>query len=73
MVMRSVINISLPKSMVKTVEEEVKKGSFATKSEFFRHIIRWWNTYKLARELKESRKEFEAGKGKVLRSLRDLK
>lgn len=71
--MRSVINISLPKNMAKAVEQEVKSGGFATKSEFFRHIIRWWNTNKLARELKESRKEFEAGKGKVLRSLRDLR
>lgn len=70
--MRSVINISLPKASVKFVESEVKKGKFATKSEFFRHLLRVWNTYKLAGELEESRKEFEAGKGKILRSLRNL-
>ena len=71
--MRNVINISLPECSVKFVESEVKKGKFATKSEFFRHLLRVWNTYKLARELEESKKEFEAGKGKVLRSLRDLR
>lgn len=71
--MRNVINISLPENSVKFVESEVKKGGFATKSEFFRHLLRVWNTYKLARELEESRKEFETGKGKALRSLRDLR
>lgn len=71
--MRNVINISLPEKMTKLVEKEVKEGGFSTKSEFFRHILRLWNTYKLAEELKESRKEFEAGKGKVLRSLRNLR
>jgi Arc/MetJ-type ribon-helix-helix transcriptional regulator len=71
--MRNVINISLPKNMTKIVEKEVKKGGFSTKSEFFRHLLRLWNTYKLAEELKESRKEFEMGKGRVLRSLRDLR
>ncbi|NUQ56886.1 MAG: ribbon-helix-helix protein, CopG family [Candidatus Paceibacter sp.] len=71
--MRSVINISLPKSMADLVEKEVKSGKFATKSEFIRHAIRAWNTHKLAKELKEAKKEFEAGKGKVLRSLHDLR
>ncbi len=71
--MRNIINISLPASMTKSVEKEVREGGFATKSEFFRHLLRVWNTYKLAGELEESRKEFETGKGKVLRSLRDLR
>lgn len=70
--MRSIINISLPKNMADAVEKEVKAGKFATKSEFFRHMLRLWNTHKLAEELKEAEKEFEAGKGKVLRSLKDL-
>lgn len=55
------------------MEKEVKSGKFATKSEFIRHAIRAWNTHKLAKELKEAKKEFEAGKGKVLRSLHDLR
>jgi len=31
------------------------------------------NTYQLAEDLKERRKEFESGKGKALRSLKDLR
>jgi len=54
------------------VEKEVKSGKFATKSEFVRHMIRLWNTRKLAEELKEAQKDFEAGKFKKLRSLKDL-
>ncbi len=71
--MRNIINISLPENMARMVEKEVGSGNFATKSEFFRHLVRLWNTRKLAGELKESRREFEAGKGKVLRSLRSLR
>lgn len=59
--------------MAKEVEKEVKAGNYASKSEFFRHVIRWWNTNELARELKERRKEMESGEEKVLRSLRDLR
>ena len=59
--------------MAKEVEKEVKSGNYASKSEFFRHVIRWWNANELANELKERRKEMESGGGKVLRSLRDLR
>ena len=54
------------------MEKEVKTGKFATKSEFVRHMIRLWNTNKLAEELKEAKKDFEVGKFKKLRSLKDL-
>lgn len=56
--------------MVKMVEKEVRKGKFASTSEYFRHLLR---TQELVRELEKSRKEFEAGKGKILRSLKDLR
>jgi len=59
--------------MAKTVEKEVKAGGYASKSEFFRHLVRSWNTYKLVRELKKSRKEFEAGNCKELKSFKDLR
>lgn len=71
--MRNIINISLPEEMVKIVKKEVKTGRYATTSEFFRDLLRLWNSVKLAEELKADRKVFEAGKGKVLRSLRDLR
>ena len=68
--MRNVINISLPEELTRQVQKEVRMGNFASVSEFFRHLLR---TYKLAKELKTSRRDFETGKGKVLRSLRDLR
>ena len=70
--MRHIINISLPKAMADEVRAEVKAGRFASTSEFFRHIMRERATRKLLREIQQSRKEFAAGKGKVLTSLKDL-
>lgn len=71
--MRNIVNISMPEDMVKIAKKEVSSGNFATTSEFFRHLLRLWNTQQLARELKIDRKAFKAGKGKPLRSLRDLR
>lgn len=71
--MRSVINISLPPSMAKEVEKEVKTGKFATKSEFFRSLFRLWEEEKLLKDIQESEREFARDKGKKLHSLRDLK
>lgn len=71
--MRSIINISLPKNMAEIVEKEVKSGRFATKSEFFRSLVRMWEEKRLLNELEKSRLEFERGKGKVLKSLKDLR
>lgn len=55
------------------VEKEVKQGGFSTKSEFFRSLIRMWEENKLLEELKKSQREIAEGKGKVLRSLKDLR
>jgi len=71
--MREVINISLPKELNKSVEELVKKGKYATKSEFFRELLRLWIEGKILRELAESRKELASGKGKLLKSLKGLR
>lgn len=71
--MRSIINISLPKSMAKAVGKEVKTGNFASKSEFFRSLVRNWEERKLLKELRESQKEFKQGKAKILRSFEDLR
>ena len=68
--MRSVMNISLPKDLVKDVERGVKQGKFASKSEFIRDLVRSWNQAKLAEEL--NRMGEEKGKWKKLKSLRDL-
>ena len=71
--MREIISISLPKELNKKVEELMKKGRYATKSEFFRDLLRMRIEGKILRELAESRKELVSGKGKLLRSLKDLK
>lgn len=71
--MRAVINISLPEPMAKLVNQAVKTGQYSTKSEFIRFLIRNWNEQRLAKELLESRKELESEKGKLLKSLKDLR
>lgn len=71
--MRNIVNISLPEKMVKIVEDSVKKEHFSSKSEFFRSLLRSWMEGKLAKELDESREELRNGKGKLLKSLKDLR
>lgn len=71
--MREVINISLPKELNLAVKEMVKKGKYATKSEFFRDLLRMWLEGKILRELADSREELSSGRGKLLKSLKDLR
>ena len=71
--MRSIINISLPKEMSQIVNDMVKQDKYATKSEFFRDLLRMRIEGKILRELTESRKELSAGKGKLLGSLKELR
>ena len=71
--MRNIINISLPAELNKVVEKEMRKGKFASKSEFFRNLLRLWEENRLFSDLQESEKEFKAGKGRRLRSLADLR
>ena len=71
--MRHIINISLPKSMADSIKQEVKEEGFASISEYIRHIIRLYNTNKLAKELKQQTRDFESGKGIELKSLDQLK
>jgi Arc/MetJ-type ribon-helix-helix transcriptional regulator len=71
--MRNIINISLPNTLTKVVEKEVKVGGYASKSEFFRYLLRLWKEKELARELNEDRKDFESGRGKILKSLKNLR
>ena len=71
--MRNIVNISLPKQLVKIIKKEVEVEGYASVSEFIRYLIREWNNNKLAEELKKDRLNFEAGKGKVLKSLKDLR
>lgn len=71
--MRDVINISLPKEMTKIVKEEVKRGRYASVSEFFRFLLRSYEENRMLRDLERSDREIASGKGKLLRSLKDLR
>lgn len=71
--MRAIVNISLPPQLNTIVEKQVATGRFASKSEFFRNLLRMWIEGQLLKELEESRRELNEGRGKVLRSLSDLR
>ena len=71
--MRTIVNISLPSQLNIAVEKELTQGHYASKSEFFRNLLRLWIEGKLVMELNESSRELKAGKGKLLRSLSDLR
>ena len=71
--MRTIINISLPKELGKVVEKEVESGRYASKSEFFRSLLRLFEEQKLLDEIRASEKEFTEGKGKILKSIKELK
>ena len=72
--MRTVINISLPKSLAAEVKKEVKAGHFASTSEFFRHLLRLWNTERMARRIEKAEKDFKKGKNwKTFASMADIR
>lgn len=71
--MREIINLSLPKAMANSVDDIVKEGSYASRSEFFRELLRSWMEGKILKELTASQREIADGKGKILKSLKDLR
>ncbi len=71
--MRSIINISVPTVVKKEIETAVRKGGYATKSEFIRDLMRLWKERQLFESLQESRRDIALGKGKLLRSLKSLR
>jgi len=71
--MRQVVNLSLPRGLTKSIDEIVKKENYSTRSEFFRDLLRMWLEGRILRDLVESRKELQEGRGKTLNSLEDLR
>jgi len=59
--------------MVQDVRAEVKNGGFASISEYIRHIIRSYKEEHLYKGVLASVNEFKSDKGKVLKSLKDLR
>lgn len=60
-------------SLKKNVDLAVKEGNYASVSEFFRDAVRAWENDRLVRELKESQRDAQRGRVKLLRSLKDLR
>lgn len=71
--MRTIINISVPEITAKEIQKEVKSGGFSSTSEFFRHLLREQKARNLTTSLKRDREQFNRGKGKKLSSLKDLR
>jgi len=70
--MRITLNISMPPSQKKHVDRMIKEYEYASTSEFFRDAVRALEDVKLVQDIEVSEREFAAGKGKKLRSLKDL-
>lgn len=62
----------MPPLQKKNVDRMIKDYNYASASEFFRDAVRALEEDKLIQDIMESEKEFVAGKGKRLRSLKDL-
>ena len=72
--MRNVINISLPATLTKQLKSEVKKGHYASTSEFFRLLLRgYMEEQTLHAQVAQSEEDFKQGNYKILNSLRDLR
>ena len=71
--MRTIVNISLPEATALEIKRSAKNRGFATVSEYMRYLVREEKEREFAKELLHDRALFEQGKGKVLKSLRDLK
>ncbi len=70
--MRTTLNISMPPIQKKYVDRMIKDYNYTSTSEFFRDAVRALQEEKLVNDIMESEREFAVGKGKMLRSLRDL-
>ncbi len=70
--MRTTLNISMPPKLFSKVESVVSENNYSSVSEFIRDAIRAWEEKQLYQSVLQSEKEFAQGKGKKLRSLKDL-
>ncbi|OGK39299.1 hypothetical protein A3F34_01795 [Candidatus Roizmanbacteria bacterium RIFCSPHIGHO2_12_FULL_44_10] len=63
--MRVTFNISLPRYFANIVDEEIASGKYATRSEFFRHVLTIW--------MENRFDEKEAQKARLAHNLRKRK
>jgi putative addiction module CopG family antidote len=72
--MRAILNISLPSDLSQIVNGMVKRGRYASTSEFVRDLIRERiEETNLLSKLEKSRTEIKSGRGRLLKSLKDLR
>lgn len=71
--MRNILNISLPNKLAAFARREAKERNYASVSEFIRSLLRQYEETRILAELRQSQADARAGKGKVLRSLKDLR
>jgi len=62
----------MPAKLKHSVELAVKKGNYASVSEFFRDAVRAWEEEQLYQSVMRSKIDVTQGKFKRLRSLKDL-
>ncbi len=62
----------MPPKLFSQVESTVREHNYSSISEFIRDAIRAWNEEQLYQSVLRSEREFAQGKGKRLRSLKDL-
>ncbi len=62
----------MPPKLFSKVESVVSEYNYSSVSEFIRDAIRAWEEEQLYQSVLQSEKEFAQGKGKKLRSLKDL-
>ncbi len=62
----------MPPKLFSKVEAVVSENNYSSVSEFIRDAIRAWEEEQLYQSVLQSEKEFAQGKGKKLRSLKDL-
>jgi Arc/MetJ-type ribon-helix-helix transcriptional regulator len=70
--MRTTLNISMSPLQKRNVDRMIKDYNYTSTSEFFRDAVRALEEDKLIKDIMESEMEFASGKGKRLRSLKDL-
>jgi Arc/MetJ-type ribon-helix-helix transcriptional regulator len=62
----------MPPLQKKNVDRMIKDYNYTSASEFFRDAVKALEEDKLIQDIVQSEREFSSGKGKKLRSLKDL-
>jgi Arc/MetJ-type ribon-helix-helix transcriptional regulator len=70
--MRQIISVSLPPSLVKSIDEAIEAGEYTGKSDFFRSLARQWQEQWTLKQLKSSSDDIHKGKGITLSQLEKM-